>query len=66
GLDCLATLTITHIRLKHDTELHQVPTPRKQSQALLDAPGVTMPTYITTGELRAATKTKLPKSRKTH
>lgn len=65
ALGCLATLTITHIPLKDGAELNQVPTPRKQSQALLNALGVTLPSYIATAELRVATKKKLPSRRVT-
>ena len=65
GLSCLSTLTITHIPLKDGAELNQIPTPRKQSQDLLNALGVTLPSYIPTLELRVATKKKLPKSRVT-
>jgi len=64
---CLvAALTITHLRLKDGSELHQVPMPHNQSQALLNALGITLPSYISTLELRAATKQKLPSRYGTH
>ena len=55
----VANVTITHIRLKDGSKLPQVPTPRKHSQELLNALGITLPSYISTLELHVATKQKL-------
>ena len=65
GLKNLSTLCVMELHITEDAKIQKVPTPRPQSQTLLNALGVTLPSYIPTATLRVATKKKLPKSRKT-
>ena len=65
GLDSLKTLCIMHVRLPGGRELHQVPTPREQSKALLDALGLEPPPCMPKSAVRVATKRKLAEGRLT-
>ena len=65
GLKNLNTLCVMKLHITEDAKIQKIPTPRPQSQTLLKALGVTLPSYIPTAELRVATKKKLPQNRKT-
>jgi len=65
GLRNLNTLCVMELPITENAKIQKVPTPRPQSQTLLNALGVTLPSYIATAELRVATKKKLPQSRVT-
>ena len=63
GLDGLKTLCTMCVRLDGGRELHQIPTPREQSRALLDALAIELPPFVAQRRLRVATKRKLPSRR---
>ena len=65
GLDSLKTLCLMRVRLPGSRELPQVPTPREQSKALLDALGLEPPPCLPKRDVRVATKRKLPSRRVT-
>jgi len=66
GLDALKTLSTMHVRLSGGRELHQIPTPREQSGALLEALAIELPPFVAHRDVRVATKHKLPSRRSTH
>lgn len=63
GLEALKTLCTLRVRLDDGRELHQIPTPREQSKALLDALAVQLPPFVAQCNVRVATKHKLPQRR---
>jgi hypothetical protein len=63
GLDALKTLCTIHVRLSGGRELHQIPAPREQSAALLNALAVTLPPFVAQRDINVATKHKLPSRR---
>jgi hypothetical protein len=63
GLDALKTLCSMTITLGDGYSLHQVPTPRAQSQDLLNALQIQIPPALPSRTLRVATKRKLPTQR---
>jgi RimJ/RimL family protein N-acetyltransferase len=65
GLDALKTLCTMHMSLSDGRELHQIPTPRDQSGALLDALAIKLPPFMAQRNIRVATKHKLPPRRST-
>lgn len=65
GLDALKTLCTVHLRLSGERELHQIPTPRESSKALLQALQIELPPFVVHTEVRVDTKRKLPSRRKT-
>ena len=66
GLDALKTLCTMQVRLDSGREFHQIPTPRENSQALLDALAIELPAYLAQRDISVATKHKLPARRSTH
>ncbi len=56
GLRNLNTLCVMELHITENAKIQKIPTPRPQSQTLLKALGVTLPSYIPTAELRVATK----------
>ena len=65
GLDSLKTLCLMHVRLPGGRQLQQVPAPREQSKALLDALGAGPPPCLPEPRVRVATKRKLTERRVT-
>jgi len=65
GLDALKTLCTMHMRLIGGRELQQIPAPREQSAALLDALAIQLPPFIAQHDVRVATKRKLTSTRAT-
>ncbi len=63
GLDALKTLCAMTVTIGDGHRLHQVPTPRAQSQQLFDALEIQVPPALPSRALRVATKTKLPTRR---
>ena len=63
GLDALKTLCTIHVRLSGGREVHQIPTPRHQSGALLRALAIELPPFVVQRHIRVATKHKLPSRR---
>lgn len=66
GLDALKTLCMIQVSLNSGRELHQIPTPREQSGALLHALAIKLPPFVAQRDVRVATKRKLPSRRSTH
>ncbi len=64
GLDQLATLCLTKVRVKHQAPYHQIPTPRDTLQCLLDAAQVRLPKVLPSRGGSVTTKTKLQYRRK--
>ena len=65
GLDQLASLCLTEIRIPHQPpSYHQLPTPRESVQRLLAAAAISLPTKILPRESAVSTKTKLTTRRK--
>ena len=65
GLDALKTLCTIHVSLSGGRKLHQLPTPRENSAALLDALAIELPPFLAQRNVRVATKRKLPSRRST-
>jgi hypothetical protein len=63
GLDRLASLCVTEVRIGGRASYHQVPTPRDDVRQLFDAARIAIPTALPLAPARVATKTKLPQSR---
>ena len=59
GIDQLATLCLTEVRIKDHAPYHQVPTPRDTLQRLLDAAQVRLPKVLPSRGVTVTTKTKL-------
>jgi hypothetical protein len=64
GIDQLATLCLTEVRIKDHAPYHQVPTPRDTLQRLLDAAQVCLPKVLPSRGVTVTTKTKLQNRRK--
>lgn len=64
GIDQLATLCLTEVRIKDQAPYHQVPTPRDTLQRLLDAAQVRLPKALPSRGVTVTTKTKLQNRRK--
>ena len=64
GLRELQTLCSIELQIQDRASCQIIPQPREQSQALLDALQVRMPTVLPHRALRVVTKTKLPKRRR--
>jgi hypothetical protein len=64
GIDQLATLCLTEVRIKDYAPYHQVPTPRDTLQRLLDAAQVHLPKALPSRGVTVTTKTKLQNRRK--
>jgi Transposase DDE domain len=64
GIDQLATLSLTEVRIKDHAPYHQVPTPTDTLQRLLDAAQVRLPKVLPSRGVTVTTKTKLQNRRK--
>jgi hypothetical protein len=64
GIDQLATLSLTEVRIDDQAPYHQVPTPRDTLQGLLDAAQVRLPKVLPSRGVIVTTKTKLQNRRK--
>jgi hypothetical protein len=64
GIDQLATLPLTEVRIDDQAPYHQVPTPRDTLQRLLDAAQVRLPKVLPSRGVIVTTKTKLQNRRK--
>src|ERR687896_632630 len=64
GIDQLATLCLTEVRIKDQAPYHQVPTPRDTLQRLLDAAQVRLSKVLPSRGVTVTTKTKLQNRRK--
>lgn len=64
GIDQLATLSLTEVRIDDHAPYHQVPTPRDTLQRLLDAAQVRLPKVLPSRGGIVTTKTKLQNRRK--
>lgn len=64
GLDQLATLCLTEVRVKTQASYHQIPTPRDMLQRLLDAAHIRLPKILPHRGIRVTTKSKLTNRRK--
>jgi hypothetical protein len=64
GIDQLATLSLTEVRIDDQAPYHQVPTPRDTLQRLLDAAQVRLPKVLPSRGVIVTTKTKLQNRRK--
>jgi transposase len=64
GLDRLASLCVTEVRIGGRPSYHQVPTPRDDVRQLFDAASIAVPTALPLAPVRVATKQKLPRRRK--
>ena len=64
GLDRLASLCVTEVRIGGRASYNQVPTPRKDVRQLFEAAGIAIPTALPLAPVRVATKRKLPQRRK--
>jgi hypothetical protein len=64
GIDQLATLSLTEVRINDQAPYHQVPTPRDTLQRLLDAAQVRLPKILPSRGVTVTTKTKLQNRRK--
>jgi hypothetical protein len=64
GIDQLATLCLTEVRINDQAPYHQVPTPRDTLQRLLDAAQVRLPKVLPSRGVTVTTKTKLQNRRK--
>lgn len=63
GLKQLSTLCTMEIEIQGKGTCHQIPEPREQSQALLQALNIRMPHAIPRRSIRVVTKKKLPNQR---
>jgi transposase len=64
GLDRLASLCVTEVRIGGRASYHQVPTPREDVRQLFEAANIAIPTALPLAPARVATKRKLPQRRK--
>jgi transposase len=64
GIDQLATVCLTEVRINDQAPSHQVPTPRDTLQRLLDAAQVRLPKVLPSRGVTVNTKTKLQNRRK--
>jgi len=64
GLDSLKTLCALTVSVGAQCNIQNIPTPRKQSQQLLDSLDIQLPPALPVRNLNAATKRKLQKKRK--
>jgi hypothetical protein len=64
GIDQLATLCLTEVRIKDHAPYHQVPTPTDTLQRLLQAAQVRLPKVLPSRGVTVTTKTKLQNRRK--
>jgi hypothetical protein len=64
GIDQLATLCLTEVRIKDHAPYHQVPIPRDTLQRLLDVAQVRLPQVLPSRGVTVTTKTKLQNRRK--
>jgi hypothetical protein len=64
GLDQLASLCLTEIRIPNQPPSYQLPTPRDSVQRLLEAAAINLPTKILPRKSAVSTKTKLTTRRK--
>jgi hypothetical protein len=64
GIDQLATLCLTEVRINDQAPYHQAPTPRDTLQRLLDAAQVRLPKILPSRGVTVTTKTKLQNRRK--
>src|ERR671931_611721 len=64
GIDQLATLSLTEVRIDDQAPYHQVPTPRDTLQRLLDAAQVRLPKVLPSRGVIVTTKTKIQNRRK--
>jgi Transposase DDE domain len=64
GIDQLATLCLTEVRIKDQVPYHQVPTPTDTLQRLLDAAQVRLPKVLPSRGVTVTTRTKLQNRRK--
>jgi Transposase DDE domain len=64
GIDQLATLCLTEVRINDQAPYHQAPTPRDPLQRLLDAAQVRLPKILPSRGVTVTTKTKLQNRRK--
>jgi hypothetical protein len=64
GLDRLASLCVTEVRIGGRASYNQVPTPREDVRQLFDAASIAIPTALPLAPARVATKKKLPQRRK--
>jgi hypothetical protein len=64
GLDQLASLWLTEIKISNQPDSYRHPTPRDNIQRLLDAAHIRLPAKITSIPSRVSTKTKLTDRRK--
>jgi transposase len=64
GIDQLATVCLTEVRINDQAPSHQVPTPRDTLQRLLDAAQVRLPKVLPSRGVTVTTKTKLQNRRK--
>ena len=65
GLKQLSTLCSTEVKVKGQGSCLKIPRPRKDSQDLLKALNVRMPTVLPHREVNVVTRKKLPSQRKT-
>ena len=66
GLQELATLCATQVRIKGQARCNQIPQPRPMLQQLLDLARVKMPEVLPCKGIRVATRKKLQENRKRH
>jgi len=64
GLDRLASLCVTEVRIGGRASYNQVPTPREDVRQLFEAAEIALPTALPLAPARVATKKKLPQRRK--
>jgi len=64
GLDALKTLCTMTVTVDDGHSLHQIPAPRPNSQQLLDALDIKMPSALPSRDIMVDTKRKLPSRRK--
>jgi hypothetical protein len=64
GIDQLATLCLTEVRINDQAPYHQAPTPRDTLQRLLDAAQVRLPKVLPSRGVTVTTKIKLQNRRK--
>jgi hypothetical protein len=64
GLDQLSMLCMTKVQVKNHTPFHQVPTPRKEIQELLNAAQIRLPQVLPSKGIIVSTKKKLSDQRK--
>jgi hypothetical protein len=64
GLDRLASLCVTEVRIGGRASYNQVPTPREDVRQLFEAAVIAIPTALPLAPAKVATKRKLPQRRK--